>query len=126
MSSLKSGPQSTVDRTVNSVGNCHFGKWHLQQTTIKEDLWRKPEVNDEQGIIVADSYIQIRRVNHSKEERDYRIWFSGNCHWLREHFKRFYPEYQDHDTAFKFDDIRAAKDYIDRFIERLDKLKAFL
>lgn len=120
--------RSGQERTVNSVGKCHFGKWFLYRTTEKEDMWRKPVVNDEQGIIVSDSYIQIRRINVSPEDREYgyRIWFSGDARFLREHFGSFYKGYQDHDSECFFDDIQAAKDYIDRFIDRLNKLLVFI
>src|SRR5579864_8994267 len=81
MSSLKSGPDKSANRTVNSVGSTHFRKWFLYRTTLQEDMWHKPEVNDEQGIIVADSYIQIRRINVCPDDREYgyRIWFQGGA-----------------------------------------------
>jgi hypothetical protein len=122
MSSLKSGPPKPVD-AVTKVGNVQFGKWLLYRTTEKEDIWHKPMANSNTS--GYDNYIQIRRINHSASEREYHVWFFGQTYFLREHFKLFYPEYEDHDTPFVFTDIQAAKDYVDRFLDRLDKLMVF-
>lgn len=121
MSSSKSGP-----RTVNSVGKCHFGEWHLYTTNHNQDAWKKLVVDDAQGIIVPDSYIRIVRNNVTPETREYMIFFHGEARFLDEHFKNFKPEYEDATTRLKFEDIRAAKDYVDQFIERLNNLIAFI
>jgi len=121
VSSSKSGP-----RTVNSVGKCHFGKWHLYTTDFSQDAWKKLVVDDEQGIIVPDSYIRIVRDNKNPANREYMIFFHGEARFLSEHFQRFKPEYEGPSSKLKFEDIQAAKDYVDQFIERLNNLLVFI
>jgi len=121
MSSSKNGP-----RTVNSVGKCHFGKWYLYTTDLSQDAWKKLVVDDEQGIIVPDSYIRIVRDNKTPSNREYMIFFHGEARFLSEHFKSFKPEYEGPSTRLKFEDIQAAKDYVDQFIERLNNLLVFI
>lgn len=119
MSSSENGPP---EGTVNSVFDLHFDKWKLCRTSEKEDTWRKRVID------ITDSYIQIRRVNIDglRREFEYHIYFAGATHKLREPFKKFHTEYVDHDSTLLFGEVQAAKDYIDRFIERLNNLKAFL
>ena len=121
MSFSRSGP-----RTVNSVGKCHFGEWHLYTTNHSQDAWKKLVVDDVQDIIVPDSYIRIVRDNITPENREYMIFFHGEAKFLSEHFKRFKPEYENAFTRLKFEDIQAAKDYVDQFIERLNNLLVFI
>jgi hypothetical protein len=123
VSSSKSGP-----RTVNSVGKCHFGKWHLYTTTEKEDAWKKNVVDDDQGIIVPDSYIRLIRFNLDvpNQKFGYSIFFCGEARFLTEHFQTFQPTYENYQSRLEFDSIQAAKDYIDRFIERLNNLLVFI
>jgi len=113
---------------VNSVGKCHFGKWYLHQTSEKMDAWKKPVVDPIQDIMVVDGYIRIIRQNIdvASQKFEYSIFFVGEANFLREHFKSFRPEYEDHTTKLEFESIQAAKDYIDKFIERLDNLIAFI
>lgn len=118
MSSSKNGEK----RTVNQAGKTHFGKWFLYQTSEKEDRWRKNVVNDEQGIIVADSYIMLVRNNINVREGiyTYRLMFAGDARWLKEHYESIYG------VELKFDDIQHAKDQVDRFIDKLNNLIAFI
>ncbi len=117
-----SSSENGANRTVNSVGKTHFGKWLLYQTSEKEDRWRKNVVDDAQGIIVADSYIMIVRNNINTRERvfTYRLLFAGDARWLKEHYESIFG------VALNFKDIQDAKDQVDRFIERLNNLLAFI
>jgi hypothetical protein len=123
VSSSKSGP-----RTVNSVGKTHFGKWYLYTTAEKEDCWKKAVVDDDQGIMVPDSYIRLIRFNMDvpNQKYGYSIFFCGEARFLTEHFQKFQPAYENYQSRLEFDSIQAAKDYIDRFIERLNNLIAFI
>jgi len=115
----KSGP-----RIVNSVGKCHFGEWYLYTTDLSKDAWKKSVVMED--CITPDSYIRIVRDNKVPENREYLIFFHGEARFLSEHFKSFLPEYDGPLTRLKFEDIQAAKDYVDQFIERLNNLIAFI
>lgn len=92
------------------------------------DAWKKPVVDPIQDIMVVDGYIRIIRQNIdvASQKFEYSIFFVGEANFLREHFKSFRPEYEDHTTKLEFESIQAAKDYIDKFIERLDNLIAFI
>lgn len=118
MYSCKSGEK----RTVNQVGKTHFGKWFLYRTSEKEDTWKKPVVDDEQGIIVADSYIMLLRTNISLYEKVYCLSFTGAAYWLKEHYESIYGNADE----MKFDNVQCAKDQIDHFIVKLDKLLVFM
>lgn len=133
MSFSKNGPGQVVkrskpeyDRTVNSVGKTHFGKWYLYTTDFNKDAWKKDVVDDAQGIIVADSYIRIVRDNTTPENREYMVFFTGEARFLIEEFKKFLPEYEGPFTRLKFTDIQAAKDFVDRFLVRLNNLLVFI
>jgi hypothetical protein len=120
----RSGP----DPVVNSIGKIRFGKWYLYNTSEKSDTWKKPLLNEE-GHVRTDEYIRIIRYNidlPSQEFVYYNILFTGEAKFLREHFRSFKPEYEDYATKLEFKDIQAAKDYIDKFIERLNKLLVFI
>lgn len=118
MYSCKSGEK----RTVNQAGKTHFGKWYLSSTSEKEDRWRKDVVDDDQGIIIADSWIMLIRNNIDAKERifTYRLQFAGDARWLKEHYESIYG------VDLKFNDIQQAKDQVDRFIDRLNKLIVFI
>lgn len=118
MYSSKSGEK----RTVNSVGKTHFGKWYLSQTSEKEDRWRKDVVDDDQGIIIADSWIMLIRENIDARNGvyNYRLQFAGDARWLKEHYESIYK------TVPKFDNIQSAKDHVDHFIFKLNKLIVFI
>jgi len=118
MSSSENGPE----KTVNNFGNLKFGKWRLHQTSVKEDTWRKPVID------VTDAHIQLRRVIIDAQKRDfeYHIYFAGATYILRDSFKGFYPGYEDHDSVMTLGESWEAQAAIDRFLERLNKLKAFL
>lgn len=124
MSFSRSGP----DPVVNSIGKIQFGKWYLHSTSEQSDVWKKPLLNEE-GYVRTDEYIRIIRYNIDLPKQKfvyYNIFFTGEAKFLREHFKSFKPEYEDHSTQLEFKDIQAAKDYVDQFIERLKNLLAFI
>lgn len=118
MSSSENGPEKVVD----SFGKLNFGRWRMHTSTPKEDVWRKPVVD------ILDACIQLRRVIIDVDKRDfeYHIYFSGATHILREPFKGFYPGYEDHDSVLILGESWEAQAFIDRFLDRLEKLKAFL
>ena len=120
-----SSSENGESRIVNSVGRTHFGKWYLYSTALKEDAWKKAVV-DEHGIMVPDSYIRIVRDNKDPENREYLIFFAGESRFLAEQFKSFKPEYEGPFTRLKFEDIQAAKDFVDKFIQRLNNLIIFI
>lgn len=117
MSSSENG-----EKTVNNFGNLNFGRWRMDKTSEKEDVWRKPVVD------ILDSYIQLRRTINDASKRDfeYHILFMGATHILREPFRGFYPGYVDHDSVMILGESWEAQAAIDRFLERLNNLKAFL
>ncbi len=117
-----SSSENGAKRTVNSVGKTNFGKWFLYQTSEKEDKWRKDVVDDNQGIIVPDSYIMLVRNNINISERvySYRLLFAGDARWLKPHYESVCG------TTLKFNDIQDAKNQVDRFLDRLNKLIVFI
>lgn len=117
MSSSENG-----EKPVDSFGNLNFSRWRMDKSSEKEDVWRKPVVD------ILDSYIQLRRVIHDVTKRDfsYYIYFAGATRILKDPFRGFYPGYQDHDSAMKLGESWEAQAAIDRFLERLKNLKAFL
>lgn len=118
MSSSENGPE----KTVNNFGNLNFGKWRMDKTSEKEDIWRKRVLD------VTDAYIQLSRIIIDAQKRDfeYHIYFAGATYILRQPFKGFYPGYEDHDSVMILGESWEARAAIDRFLERLNKLKAFL
>lgn len=117
MSFSRSGPEPVA----NSLGKIEFGKWHLYQTSIKEDVWRKPVLNVD-GYPESDSYIQIKRlpVNLAEREFKYEILLHGRPHLLLDSLKGLLSEHKE------TKDIQVVKDYIDRCIEKVNKLLAFI
>lgn len=122
MSSSASGQE----KTVNTFGRLEFGRWRMDKTSPKEDVWRKPVISDPNE--TRNSYIELRRiiVDVDKRDFDYRIYFAGAAYILQEPFRGFYPGYQDHDSSMVLGESWEAQAAIDNFLERLNKLKAFL
>ena len=122
--------EKEIREPANSVGKIYFGKWFLNSTTDKMDKWKKKVVDptDYRKYHLHDSYILITRnnINYSIANCIYNIYFSSDLHFLEEHFKSFYPEYSSYDSELHFNDIQDAKDRIDKFLQRLDNLKAFI
>lgn len=118
MSSSENGPEKIVD----NFGKLNFSRWRMDKSTPKEDTWRKPVVD------VVDAYIQLRRVVIDVDKRDfeYHLYFAGATHILKDSFKGFYPGYEDHDSVLILGESWEAQAFIDRFLDRINKLKAFL
>lgn len=123
MRSCKNGEKLTANR----IGNIHFGKWFLYATAEKDDVWRKPVI-DEKGIILFDNYIQIMRINVNVKLNIfvYHVLFAGKASFLRNYFKAVQPTYESHISNLEFLNIQAAKDCVDQYIERLNNLIIFI
>lgn len=117
-----SSSESGQEKPANTIGNLNFGRWRMKSSTEKEDIWYKPVVG------VVDSHIRLRRVilNFQKREFEYHVYFAGDAHILRDPFKGFAPGYEDHDSVLNLGESWEAQAFIDRFLERVKKLKAFL
>lgn len=117
MSFSKSGPEPVA----NVVGNIEFGKWHLQSTSYKEDVWRKPILNMD-GHPEHDSYIEIKRtpVVHAEREFEFEIILRGRSHMLMN------PLVAIFEARPPTHDIQVLKDYVDRCITKINNLKAFI
>ena len=118
MSSSENGPEKAVD----AFGGLNFARWRMKQSTPKEDTWYKPVID------MVDSHIQLRRaiIDVNKRDFEYHVYFAGATHILREPFKGFYPGYEDHDSVLILGESWEAQAFIDRFLERINKLKAFI
>ena len=118
MSSSENGPEKIVD----NFGNLNFKRWRMHSSSPKEDIWHKPVADK------TDSHIRLRRViiDVLKRDFEYHVYFAGDTHCLREPFKGFYPGYEDHDSVLVLGESWEAQAFIDRFLERINKLKAFL
>lgn len=117
MSFSRSGPEPAD----NVIGNLEFGKWYLYTTSYKEDVWRKPVLNAS-GYPEADAYIQIKRVPVTPGERVYyfEVRLHSRAHVLLDALRGLL---QDHPLSQNIQDI---KDYIDRCINKVNNLKAFI
>lgn len=120
----------------SKIGNLNLEKWYLFFTSDFNDEWRK-FLLDEYNYADNHSYIGITRVplttpskfdsflNIPCREYKYQIAFIGKLFFLNDYYKLYNPIYSNCLTELTFSSIIEAKEHIDYFIIKMNKLMIF-
>ncbi len=98
---------------MKKIGKLEIDEWYLDKTSLLKDIWKRRDIDD------MDSFIILERIRTSTSDQFiYEIRFTGTANFLELYLKQY--------NNLQFDNVQAAKDYVDKFLDRIGLLTAFL